>query len=178
MDNLPSLDRIFEPERLLYCINENTFEFDIFFDLPESEVKSCANSVMQYVDGLLADESYSNTAFPKEYGNYWVWIQDIQSPTVRALVQAGLIKVNKEARYLLDIKLGGRDWELRQKEEFVSHIADWLVNRFDLQATSFSVGGSYDYDRLPYYTDPLEERDAGRRVGDSRLCYSPFSCHG
>ncbi|HDI4959840.1 TPA: DUF4427 domain-containing protein [Salmonella enterica] len=38
------------------------------------------------------------------------------------------------------------------------HVADWLVNRFDLQATSFSVAGSYDYDRLPYYTDPLEEQ--------------------
>lgn len=158
MDNLPSLDRIFEPEKLLYYINENTFEFDIFFNLPESEVKSCANSVMQYVDDLLADESYFNTAFPKEYGNAWVWIQDNQSPTVRALVQAGLIKVNKEGRYLLDIKLGGRDWELRKKEAFASHVADWLVNRFDLQATSFSVAGSYDYDRLPYYTDPLEEQ--------------------
>ena len=158
MENLHSLASIFEPDELLCYINDNAFEFDGFFDLPDSEVKRCADAVMQYVDDLFNNECYFNTNFPIEYGNAWVWIQDNQSPTVRALVQAGLIRVNKEGRYLLDIKLGGKDWVLKKKEAFASHVAEWLESRFDLQATRFSVANYYDYDRVPYYCKPLEEQ--------------------
>lgn len=34
---------------------------------------------------------------------------------VRALLQAGMIEVNKEGRYLLDVNLASVDWPLRRK---------------------------------------------------------------
>ncbi|QAA83293.1 DUF4427 domain-containing protein [Salmonella enterica subsp. enterica serovar Typhimurium] len=39
----------------------------------------------------------------------------ITNPVVRALLQAGMIKVNKEGRYLLDVNLASVDWPLRRK---------------------------------------------------------------
>lgn len=64
-----------------------------------------------------------------EFGNAWVWIHDNQSQVVRALLQAGMIKVNKEGRYLLDVNLASVDWPLRRKEAFASHVAGWLKHR-------------------------------------------------
>ncbi len=63
----------------------------------------------------------------------------ITNPVVRALLQAGMINVNKEGRYLLDVNLASVDWPLRRKEAFASHVAGWLKHRFNIEAGGYSV---------------------------------------
>ncbi|WP_254889193.1 DUF4427 domain-containing protein, partial [Salmonella enterica] len=89
----------------LSCINDNTFEFESFFDLSASKVKNYADSINDYVSELYSKKDFLNDSYAMEFGNAWVWIHDNQSQVVRALLQAGMIKVNKEGRYLLDVNL-------------------------------------------------------------------------
>lgn len=63
-------------------------------------------------------KNFLNDSYAMEFGNAWVWIHDNQSQVVRALLQAGMIKVNKEGRYLLDVNLASVDWPLRRKRGF------------------------------------------------------------
>lgn len=58
---------------------------------------------------------------------------------VRALLQAGMIKVNKEGRYLLDVNLAFVDWPLGRKQAFASHVAGWLKHRFNIETGGYSV---------------------------------------
>ncbi|HFZ8573518.1 TPA: DUF4427 domain-containing protein, partial [Salmonella enterica subsp. diarizonae serovar 61:l,v:1,5,7] len=79
--------------------------------------------------------------YAMEFGNAWVWIHDNQCQVVRALLQTGMIKVNKEGRYLLDVNLASVDWPLRRKE-----------------AGRYSVWGKDDYDAVPSYETPLKDQ--------------------
>ncbi|EBR0979086.1 DUF4427 domain-containing protein, partial [Salmonella enterica] len=73
-------------------------------------------------------------------------------------LQAGMINVNKEGRYLLDVNLASVDWPLRRKEAFASHVAGWLKHRFDIEAGRYSVWGKDDYDAIPSYETPLKDQ--------------------
>lgn len=81
----------------------------------------------------------------------------ITNRVVRALLQAGMIEVNKEGRYLLDVNLASVDWPLRRKEA-ASHVAGWLKHRFDIEAGRYSVWGKDDYDAIPSYETPLKDQ--------------------
>ncbi|EBD7103224.1 DUF4427 domain-containing protein, partial [Salmonella enterica] len=117
-----------------------------------------ADSINDYVSELYSKKDFLNDSYAMEFGNAWVWIHDNQSQVVRALLQAGMIKVNKEGRYLLDVNLASVDWPLRRKEAFASHVAGWLKHRFDIEAGRYSVRGKDDYDAIPSYETPLKDQ--------------------
>ncbi|EEM1294329.1 DUF4427 domain-containing protein [Salmonella enterica subsp. enterica serovar Infantis] len=158
VESLQSWTQLSEPGALLSCINDNTFGFESFFDLSASKVKNYADSINDYVSELYSKKDFLNDSYAMEFGNAWVWIHDNQSQVVRALLQAGMIEVNKEGRYLLDVNLASVDWPLRRKEAFASHVAGWLKHRFDIEAGRYSVWGKDDYDAIPSYETPLKDQ--------------------
>ncbi|AID25056.1 DUF4427 domain-containing protein [Salmonella bongori] len=157
IEKLQSWTQISEPQALLSCINDNTFEFDAFFNLSQCCVASYADSIVSYVKELYSKDDFLNDCYSREFGNAWVWIHDNQCQVVRALLQAGMVKVNKEGRYLLDLNLASVDWPLRKKEAFASHVAGWLRHRFGIEAGRYSVLGKNDYDAIPSYETPIEK---------------------
>lgn len=157
IENISSFSQILEPLELSNHINSCAFDFDGYFNFSSDEVNLYVKPLLDYVDELYKDKDFLSSSYPYEYGNSWIWVQDNQSAFVRVLLQSGIISVNKEGRYLIDIKLNEKDWSLRKKEDFANHVAEWINNRFGLLATSFSVAGSHDFDELPYYVDSLDE---------------------
>ncbi|HFW3455136.1 TPA: DUF4427 domain-containing protein, partial [Salmonella enterica subsp. enterica serovar Wangata] len=127
-------------------------------DLSASKVKNYADSINDYVNELYSKKDFLNDSYAMEFGNAWVWIHDNQSQVVRALLQVGMIEVNKEGRYLLDVNLASVDWPLRRKQAFASHVAGWLKHRFNIEAGGYSVQGKDDYDAIPGYETPLKDQ--------------------
>ncbi|HHA3404951.1 TPA: DUF4427 domain-containing protein, partial [Salmonella enterica subsp. salamae serovar 1,4,12,[27]:b:[e,n,x]] len=124
----------------------------------ESKVKNYADSIYNYVNELYSKKDFLNDSYAMEFGNSWVWIHDNQSQVVRALLQAEMIEVNKEGRYLLDVNLASVDWPLERKQAFANHVAGWLKHRFNIEAGGYSVQGKDDYDAIPSYETPLKDQ--------------------
>ncbi|WP_410966454.1 DUF4427 domain-containing protein, partial [Salmonella sp. SAL4449] len=73
VESLQSWTQLSEPGALLSCINDNTFEFESFFDLSASKVKNYADSINDYVSELYSKKDFLNDSYAMEFGNAWVW---------------------------------------------------------------------------------------------------------
>lgn len=58
VESLQSWAQLSEPGALLSCINDNTFEFESFFDLSASKVKNYADSINDYVNELYSKKIF------------------------------------------------------------------------------------------------------------------------
>lgn len=61
---------------LLFCINDNIFEFEFFFDLFVFKVKNYVDFINDYVSELFLKKDFLNDSYVMEFGNVWVWIYD------------------------------------------------------------------------------------------------------
>ncbi len=86
-----------------------------------------------------------------------VWIHDNNPGVVRALLQqVGMIEVNKEGRYLLDVNLASVDWPLRE-QAFASHVCGMAPKHrlISKRENYISRSGKDDYDAIRVMNLPL-----------------------
>ncbi|HDZ71890.1 MAG TPA: DUF4427 domain-containing protein [Aurantimonas coralicida] len=94
----------------------------------------------------------------REIGGCWLWLTDAAHPLTRALVAEGVVHINQDGRYLVDVPFD-KDLPLSVREELARRLAALLRSRHQQSATYHSVLGKFGWDDIPSYSNPpLENR--------------------
>ncbi|MCU8394068.1 DUF4427 domain-containing protein [Vibrio vulnificus] len=147
---------VLDPKALSDVINSNIIDLSVYFNVDESYAEDLCKEIGEICKKEIEETSLLDKDFGSEYGKSWVWVVDNQTKVTRALIKKGIIRINKEGRYLIELE-GLKGLPLREQEHICQMVAKRLSTKFSQIFSYFSVMGKDDYDEVPFYTDFTDE---------------------
>lgn len=151
LERLHGVDDLRDPEQVEQAIRAAAFDLEPFFRQSKDERKS-------HLDNFRAasvEAAKTPTEPPNgEWGGCWLWLTDARHPMVRALVDEGLVAVNNDGRYLVEIDEFDPSLPLPDLENRTKRLAALLLERHGVSATYHSALGKFGPDDVPFYADP------------------------
>ena len=156
LERLKGVDDLRDPERVEEAVRAAAFDLEPFFSQSKGERASHLDNFRKAV----AEAAKTPAAAPhREVGGCWLWLTDARHPMVRALVAEGLVIVNNDGRYLVEIDEFDPDLPLRDREGMTRRLGELLSERHGVSATYHSVLHKFDPDEVPHYSEPpLDDR--------------------
>lgn len=154
-DQISDLSALRDPEEVRQALTAAAIDLDPIISVTK---KDRIIWIAKY-EKAVAD--VSTKKLPKvgqEVGGCWLWLTDAVHPLTRALMAEGLVHINQDGRYLVDLPFS-EDQSLGDREELTRRLAALLRSRHQQAATYHSVMGKFGRDDIPSYADPpLENR--------------------
>lgn len=88
---------------------------------------------------VLAIENATPFGSSDSGGECWLWFMENTHPYVRSLIGAGRIKVNKDGKYLADLREFDGDRSRLEREAMAERLARALKNELELDCCYYSV---------------------------------------
>lgn len=151
LERLKNIGQLRDPRQADEAVRAAAFDLDPFFSQKEDEVLNHLRDFHKAVQE--ATTAPAKTPY-RETGGCWLWLTDARHPMVRALVKKGLVAVNRDGRYLVQIDEFNSGLPLGAREGMTRRLAELLSERHGVGATYHSVLGKNDPDEVPHYSDP------------------------
>ena len=147
-DQLPDTIDGLDEEELKAVFSKACFDFKACL-----KIHPVATEILHldFASRVLLLESSTAKARDQEQGGCWLWFEDNTERYVRALVNAGRIKVNKKGRYLASLDELFSYRGLREREQIAIALSEQLQKQFGIRSSYFSVLNSYSPDDEPSY---------------------------
>ncbi len=113
----------------------------------DADIAEQVHRILQDVEGSAGEPEEG------EPGGCWLWLVDNFHEVTRALLNEGLIDINRDGKYLLFPYEFSDDRSLRQRETMTQEAARRLATEFGVTAGYFSVLLSGDCNQVPSYND-------------------------
>jgi hypothetical protein len=165
-DRLPKSSNLYTPLAVEDAIDNALLDFSSYFNLEQANVSKAESDFSARVLSIEKGSSKASSG-RREYGGCWLWLHDNSHPYVRALLQAGRVKVNKEGRYIASLDELNANRDLRERENLTKALAVQLKNDLQVESGYFSVLDSHDPDMVPFYIDCAPDDDLYHNTGSS-----------
>lgn len=149
-DELPDLAGLRDHDKLQEALAKATIDIDKYFYVSENEVNRVNNEFNELV---LQVEQSAPPLIRGEPGGCWLWLQDGVSDLSRLLFGGRRVFVSRNGRYLAKLPEFSVKRDLRQREEMTARLAELVSEKFGVDCCYFSVLGSENPDKEPFYAD-------------------------
>lgn len=145
LSKLVNLQDPFETSRAL---QESMMDLSPYFSITDKESRQ-----YEEVFSKLAKEVENSAEMPMygEVGGCWLWFHDNTHPCTRGLLKAGRIFVNKDGRYLAQLKEFNLSRDLKQLQNMTTRLSLKLESQFNIKSCYFSVLHSFISEQVPFY---------------------------
>lgn len=138
-------------------IDRNAIDLGIYF---QQDRPAQASLVSQFEAELRSILKQSDGPTTGERGGCWLWVLDNTHDLVRALVDANLVEVNQDGKYLVEMKTFAKaGYSLDERKEMTKELALRITKKYGIAADYFYVRRSEGIDDLPFSNgDQLDNR--------------------
>lgn len=141
-----------DPGQVSRLINQHSIDLQPYFSISPERVNAVNEELDSLVEMIFNSGAHTRDDRDVGFGKSWVWIPDIGSELVRALIATDRIIISTDGRYLLEID-GYHSFPDGYEEHYCKMIANSLTAKYGVNASYFTVRNSESCNGIPNYTD-------------------------